>query len=102
MTTGHRNLAGLFGALLLVACWISLASAQDESCEKCHAAKTQKPVVHAAVSMGCRTCHEKLDASTVPHRMPAKPGKGLSAEPPALCLNCHERNLFEGKVVHGP
>ena len=51
--------------------------------------------------MGCKTCHDQLDATAVPHRSTGKAPKGLSAEPQALCGSCHEKSQFEGKFVHG-
>lgn len=75
---------------------------KDKACLDCHAPLAQKKVVHAAVHMGCASCHAELDASSVPHRSRGKSPHGLSAEGPALCTTCHDKQLFEGKVVHGP
>ena len=58
--------------------------------------------MHPAVQMGCVSCHTDLDTSVLPHKVKGKIEKGLSAEPPDLCINCHEKKLFEGKVVHAP
>lgn len=77
-------------------------AADDASCVKCHAAVASGRSVHAAVEMGCDICHAQLDASAVPHRSTAKFPKGLSAEPAALCLKCHEAALFEGGSGHAP
>lgn len=76
--------------------------AQDGACLGCHASLTQKPVVHAAVRVGCTICHADIDASATPHRSKGRFAKGLAAETQALCVKCHETKLFEGKVVHGP
>jgi predicted CXXCH cytochrome family protein len=78
------------------------AHAQDRDCVQCHADVAAKKVVHAAVQMGCRTCHDQLDATSVPHKSMGKAPKGLAAESPALCVKCHDKKLFEGKLVHGP
>ncbi|OIP19954.1 MAG: hypothetical protein AUK51_00185 [Comamonadaceae bacterium CG2_30_59_20] len=58
--------------------------------------------VHAAVHMGCPTCHENLDVRRVPHLNKGPFPKGLRAEVPALCISCHEQALFEGNMVHAP
>jgi predicted CXXCH cytochrome family protein len=75
---------------------------QEVDCTQCHGDLAQKKVVHAPLQMGCKTCHDQLDASSVPHKSGGKAPKGLSAEAPALCVTCHESKLFEGKLVHGP
>jgi predicted CXXCH cytochrome family protein len=95
-------LAQLAFVLCLVFAYAPVAQAKDEACLKCHAALAAKEVVHAAVHMGCGTCHAELDASALPHKTKGKIAKGLSAEGPALCAKCHENKLFEGKIVHGP
>jgi len=78
------------------------AHAQEPDCAQCHADLTKKNVVHAAVQNGCKSCHDQLDATSVPHRSNGKAPKGLSTEVPALCGSCHEKRLFEGKLVHAP
>jgi predicted CXXCH cytochrome family protein len=90
-----------FAAVLILAFALPV-SAQEADCVQCHGDLATKKVVHAAVQMGCRTCHDQLDATTVPHKSKGKAPKGLSAESPALCGNCHEKKQFEGKVVHAP
>lgn len=74
----------------------------DAACTNCHPGVARGKVVHAAVEMGCTTCHVPVDGSVVPHQSAAKFPKALSAEPSALCANCHEAALFTGKVVHAP
>ena len=78
------------------------AQAQENLCLKCHAPLAAKKEVHAAVHMGCASCHGEVDASTTPHKYKSKLAKGLTADGNALCANCHEKKLFEGKVLHGP
>lgn len=79
------------------------ARAADPDCTTCHAALTEKKAeVHAAVPMGCTGCHADIDASAMPHKNKGKIAKGLSAEAPDLCANCHDKKLFEGKVTHAP
>jgi predicted CXXCH cytochrome family protein len=89
-------------AWVLAAAFVLPAHAQDADCVKCHADHGQKKFEHAAMAMGCKTCHSDLDASTVPHKLKGKFAKGLSAEGAALCNNCHEAKMFQGKVVHAP
>ncbi len=104
MKTERNLLAHMACALVLALAYALPVQAKDEACLKCHAALAAKKVVHAAVHMGCATCHAELDASAVPHKAKGKgkATKGLSAEGPALCAKCHDKKLFEGKIVHGP
>jgi len=102
MKTEIVRLAQLASALALSMACVLPPPAQETPCLECHADRTQKKVVHAAVQMGCVTCHAELDASSVPHKSKGRNAKGLSAESPALCANCHDKSLFEGKLVHGP
>jgi predicted CXXCH cytochrome family protein len=71
-----------------------LSLEQPELCYKCHdKTKFTKKTVHAALEMGCTSCHN-------PHS--SKYAKLLIAEAPALCLNCHEKAEFSRKNVHVP
>lgn len=71
-----------------------LSSEQPELCYGCHdKTKFTKKTVHAALEMGCTSCHN-------PHSSKYK--KLLIAEPPALCLNCHDKAEFSRKNVHEP
>lgn len=76
--------------------------AQEPLCVKCHAKLLKdKPVVHAAVTMGCTSCHGNIAApNKVPHKKITNIPKGLSAEPPELCFNCHDKAPFARKSVH--
>ncbi|NKE66837.1 hypothetical protein RAMLITH_13470 [Ramlibacter sp. RBP-2] len=107
MTPNRRLLAELALLFALALAHALPAQAQskgndDKACLDCHAPLVQKKVVHAAAHMSCASCHAELDASSVPHRSKGKRLHGLSAEGPILCANCHDKQLFEGKVVHGP
>jgi predicted CXXCH cytochrome family protein len=102
MKTERELLLHIACALFLAAAYALPAGAQDNPCLACHAALAGKKEVHAAVRMGCQTCHSEIDTSAVPHKSTGKIAKGLSAEAPALCANCHDKKLFEGKVTHGP
>jgi predicted CXXCH cytochrome family protein len=95
-------MAHIVCTLIVASVFAMPASGQEVDCTQCHADLTKKKVVHAAVQMGCKTCHTDLDVSTVPHMSKGKVAKGLSAEAPALCNNCHESKLFQGKLVHAP
>jgi predicted CXXCH cytochrome family protein len=102
MNMARNSLAQMACACILAAACALPAQAQENPCLKCHAALAGKKEVHAAVHMGCASCHSEMDASAVPHKYTGKDAKGLSAVGPALCANCHDKKLFEGKVVHGP
>jgi len=102
MNTGRKFLARLAGGLCVAAACVLPSVAADKPCLECHAALAEKKTVHAAVQMGCEICHAEIDTSMLPHKSTGKNAKGLMAEAPALCANCHDKKLFEGKVVHGP
>lgn len=84
-------------AIVLASLAAAAAKAEQADCIGCHRALTETKVVHAAVNMGCTTCHAQLDAAVVPHRT-----KGPAVPPPALCYECHDRTMFEGKFAHAP
>ena len=75
-------------------------SSAEEDCLQCHEELAKRKSVHAAVAMGCTTCHSAIDARVVPHRKKNKIGKGLSSAQPELCYGCHDQSHFTGKVVH--
>jgi predicted CXXCH cytochrome family protein len=89
-------------AFMLASTLLAPALAQNPDCAQCHADLANKKFVHAAVQMGCNTCHSELDASAVPHKSRGKFAKGLKAEGAAVCTTCHEPKMFEGKLVHAP
>jgi len=71
-----------------------LSAAQPELCYGCHdKALFTKKTVHAAVGMGCTSCHN-------PHS--SKNAKLLISEVPDLCLSCHDKAAFNKKTVHAP
>lgn len=82
---------------LLIPC---AAFSQDIDCLKCHAKLKSEKVVHAAMDMGCPSCHTGIDASVAPHKKTNAIGKGLSAEQPELCYGCHDKVKFSLKNVH--
>ena len=57
-------------------------------------------VSHAAVSMGCLSCHTGIDAKKVPHKKTGAAARGLSMDAPDLCYGCHDKALFIKKNVH--
>ena len=50
-------------ALAMMSFGITGAYAEDVDCSICHPDLAKKKVVHAAVSMGCPTCHTSLNAA---------------------------------------
>lgn len=77
--------------------------AESIDCNLCHTDLSDKKNVHAAVQMGCTTCHVGLDAGNVPHTITNNVSKGLSSPQPEICYGCHDQDLFSGKsVVHVP
>jgi predicted CXXCH cytochrome family protein len=74
--------------------------AEEIDCLQCHKDLTEGKVVHPAVQMGCGSCHSGVNASVVPHKFTGK--LGLSAGPPALCFQCHDKGAFTKKIIHAP
>lgn len=94
-----RTMLGLLLAALSAVA--SPAAASDAPCLRCHGGLVQKKVVHGAANMGCATCHPGMDAAS-PHVAKGRYPKGLAKDAVSLCFDCHEKKLFEGKVVHAP
>jgi predicted CXXCH cytochrome family protein len=92
--------AGVALAVLLLAGGMQTASAEDVDCSMCHPDLAKKKVVHAAVSMGCPTCHASLNATEMPHKVTGNVPKGLSSAAPDLCYGCHDKGAFSKKNVH--
>lgn len=78
--------------LLLIA---GPAASQQEPCLDCHPEKKEAKVVHAALSMGCASCHSGTHQGE-------KPGPKLVAGIPELCFNCHDSSMVSGSVPHPP
>ena len=87
---------------LLAVCYLfpSPVSAAEINCLKCHGKLAKEKVQHAAVAMGCPTCHTAIEANTVPHKKTNTINKGLSSEQPDICYGCHDQSLFNKKTVH--
>lgn len=90
-----KALVAAFAWLLLSAAPASAAVAADAECARCHAALSQKKVVHAPMHDGCATCHAGY-AAEAPHRK--RPG----AAPTVPCTKCHEASSFAGRSTHAP
>lgn len=78
----------------------SLPSFSEESpCLMCHS-KFKKPAktVHAALGMGCETCHQAVEGK----KHPEKGSMKLTQDVPGLCFGCHDHGKFKGKVIHPP
>ena len=100
MRSALRAVALLISCIMALFFFSSNAPAADIDCLKCHSKLTKGPVLHAAVSMGCNTCHTAIDAKTVPHKKSGAVAHGLSSEQPDLCYGCHAKAAFEKTVVH--
>jgi predicted CXXCH cytochrome family protein len=69
-----------------------LSADQPALCFGCHdKAAFSRPHVHAALGMGCSSCHN-------PHTTDNP--KLLKQEVSVLCMSCHDKSAFEQKVVH--
>lgn len=78
----------------------ALSKGKTVNCLECHGELEKGKSVHAAIAMGCESCHTAIDATDVPHIKKNKIAKGLSALPPDLCFGCHDKSMFGKKVVH--
>ncbi len=86
--------------MFLVPGFTMSAQAQSMDCLACHEKLGKEKVVHAALGMGCESCHSGIEARAVPHTKTNKIAKGLSAEQPELCYGCHDKSKFRKKTVH--
>jgi len=98
------NLSAAFcvSCMVLLFLFPVIGGAEEINCILCHDQLTKGRSVHAAVKMGCATCHTAIDANTVPHKLLSKTVKGLSAEVPDLCFGCHNKAEFSRTNVHMP
>ncbi|RME63067.1 MAG: hypothetical protein D6778_10160, partial [Nitrospirae bacterium] len=67
----------------------SVSTAQEVDCLQCHPDLKEHKVIHPALDMGCTACHVGLDVSDIPHKVTNGIDKGLMAQVPDLCYNCH-------------
>ena len=91
--------------LLLMTAWSIVPNtvqcrAEQVNCDTCHGDLSAKKNRHAAVQMGCPSCHPGIDAADIPHKKTNKIAKGLASEPPELCYGCHDKGVFGKKTVH--
>ncbi len=93
-------LPGFVGLLFVSLVLCSQTSATEVNCLKCHGKLKTGKSVHKALNMGCDTCHNGINAATVPHRNTTALAKGLSSEQPDLCYGCHDKEKFTKKDVH--
>jgi len=71
-----------------------LSAEQPGLCYGCHDKKAfEKKHVHAALGMGCTSCHNPHSSNTA---------KLLLSDAPDLCFTCHDKKLFSKKTVHAP
>jgi predicted CXXCH cytochrome family protein len=71
-----------------------LSGEQPDLCYGCHdKAMFSKKNVHAAVGMGCTSCHSPHSSANA---------KLLTAEAPDLCFSCHDKAMFSQKNTHSP
>jgi predicted CXXCH cytochrome family protein len=103
MSMPEHRIALLVVLGAVVALGFGAASAAESlvvDCLMCHSELAAGPVKHAAVEMGCPTCHPGIDASDVPHKVTNGKKRGLASDQPGLCYGCHEEKRFTGRHVH--
>jgi predicted CXXCH cytochrome family protein len=86
-----------FSCLLLFQ--LQPAQADDILCLGCHSDLKGGKNVHAAFSMGCATCHTRVEGKGHPTE---KGSVKLNQDMPGLCYGCHDESKFKGKTVHAP
>lgn len=91
----NARIFSLLTFLITIFVFSGYADAQLE-CMKCHKHMTTKKFVHAAIQMGCESCHSE------PHQKNSKFPKGLSSATPDLCYGCHDKTKFSKKNIHAP
>ncbi len=86
--------------IVMFCCNVKPLFAESVDCSMCHPDLAKKKTVHAAIGMGCATCHTNLNVSEVPHKVTGKVPKGLSSAQPDICYGCHDISIFSKKNVH--
>jgi predicted CXXCH cytochrome family protein len=73
-------------------------SAEENTCITCHG-DVKKPAksIHAALKMGCSTCHKTAEGKSHPDQ---KGSIVLTQNIPGLCYSCHDASKFKGKSGH--
>lgn len=74
--------------------------AQENPCLSCHTKfKERAKSVHAALGLGCQTCHKQVEGKSHPDQ---KGSMILIQKMPELCYTCHDGSKFKGNSVHTP
>jgi predicted CXXCH cytochrome family protein len=71
------------------------STAAAPKCLDCHGDKKKHKVVHAALEMGCDSCHVGTHAGK-------KPAPKLTAKVPDLCYTCHDKDQILKARSHAP
>jgi predicted CXXCH cytochrome family protein len=75
-------------------------AAEEDPCLTCHQKlKPTEKHVHAALALGCQTCHKQVEGKKHPGE---KNAIILTQDMPGLCYSCHEKSKFKGKSNHKP
>ncbi len=96
----RKRIIPVIFSLSLVLLFFSSGYGEQQVCTTCHADLASGKQQHAALQMGCPTCHTGIDARDIPHKKTNKIEKGLSSESPGLCYGCHDKGKFTKKIVH--
>lgn len=74
--------------------------AEENPCLTCHG-KIKQPAksVHAAIALGCSSCHKSVEGKTHPGQ---KGSIILTQSMPGLCYSCHDEKKFMDQSVHQP
>lgn len=74
-------------------------TAEENPCLSCHAKLKEPQFVHAAVALGCQTCHKPVEGKSHPDQQQSIM---LIQDMPGLCFTCHTQSKFQDKVMHPP
>lgn len=86
--------------IILSFLYIKTVYAQDNPCLSCHSKlKERAKSVHAAIALGCQTCHETVEGKNHPQE---KNSIKLTQNMPQLCYSCHDKSNFSGNSIHQP
>ncbi len=89
------NIRSGFLVIILLLLASSAGAAGEAPCLGCHSAMRSGKVIHAAVDMGCDSCHRGLHNGE-------KPFPTLATAAPDLCFSCHDKTMFGNKTLHAP
>lgn len=91
-------LANMAWTWVLTLVCLTSAHAQEKVCLECHDDIAKKVVSHKS----CTGCHANQTARSAPHGPAGKSAREIAAAGPGMCMSCHDKKLFQGKMVHGP